>query len=149
MRPPRGYGTRPVGLYLAHPSSLRHDTGGHPENAGRLRAIEAALDEAGWPHLERREAPEATRDQLRRVHTDEHIDAMEAISARGGGMIDVDTVASEGSFEAALHAAGGAVHAAERLLAGDDRFAFCGLRPPGHHAATGERWCGLVRHLAR
>ncbi len=49
-------------------------------------------------------------------------------------MIDVDTVASERSFEAALHAAGGAVDAAERLLAGEDRFAFCGLRPPGHHA---------------
>ncbi len=49
-------------------------------------------------------------------------------------MIDVDTVASERSFEAALHAAGGAAHGAELLLAGDDRFAFCGLRPPGHHA---------------
>src|SRR5436190_13290567 len=99
-----------MGLYLAHPSSFEHDTGAHPENAGRLRAIEAALDGAGWPHLERVEAPAATLEQLRRVHPDEHIRAVEAISARGGGMIDVDTVASEGSFEAALHAAGGAVH---------------------------------------
>ena len=49
-------------------------------------------------------------------------------------MIDVDTIASERSFEAALHAAGGAADAAERLLAGEDSFAFCGLRPPGHHA---------------
>ena len=32
-----------MALYLAHPSSLEHDTGAHPENAGRLRAIEAAL----------------------------------------------------------------------------------------------------------
>ncbi|MEK6328335.1 MAG: histone deacetylase [Actinomycetota bacterium] len=123
-----------MGLYLAHPSSLEHDTGGHPENAGRLRAIEAALDGAGWPGLRRVEAPAATLDQLRRVHSDEHIRAMEEICARGGGMIDMDTVASERSFEAALHAAGGAAHGAERLLAGDDRFAFCGLRPPGHHA---------------
>jgi acetoin utilization deacetylase AcuC-like enzyme len=123
-----------MGLYLAHPSSLEHDTGSHPENAARLRAIEAALDQAAWPALERVEAPAATREQLRRVHSDEHIDAIEAISSRGGGLIDVDTVASERSFEAALHAAGGAAHAAERLLAGDDRFAFCGLRPPGHHA---------------
>ncbi len=123
-----------MGLYLAHPSSLDHDTGGHPENAGRLRAIEAALDGAGWPGLRRVEAPAATLDQLRRVHSDEHIRAMEEICTRGGGMIDMDTVASERSFEAALHAAGGAAHGAERLLAGDDRFAFCGLRPPGHHA---------------
>jgi acetoin utilization deacetylase AcuC-like enzyme len=123
-----------MGLYLAHPSSFEHDTGAHPENAGRLRAVEAALDGAGWPGLRRVEAPAATPEQLRRVHSDGHIRAIEEISSRGGGMIDVDTVASERSFEAALHAAGGAAHGAERLLAGDDRFAFCGLRPPGHHA---------------
>jgi acetoin utilization deacetylase AcuC-like enzyme len=49
-------------------------------------------------------------------------------------MLDIDTVGSEGSFEAALHAAGGSANAVERLLSGEDRFAFCGLRPPGHHA---------------
>jgi acetoin utilization deacetylase AcuC-like enzyme len=48
-------------------------------------------------------------------------------------MIDLDTVMSAGSWEAALHSAGGAVHAVERLLS-DGGFAFCGLRPPGHHA---------------
>jgi acetoin utilization deacetylase AcuC-like enzyme len=123
-----------MGLYVAHPSSLEHDTGGHPESAARLRAIEATLAGAGWPHLERVEAPPATREQLRRVHSQAHIDAIERLSAGGGGMIDVDTVVSEGSFEAALHAAGGAVSAAGRLLADGGGFAFCGLRPPGHHA---------------
>jgi len=48
-------------------------------------------------------------------------------------MIDLDTVASAGSWQAALHSAGGALHATERLLA-EGGFAFCGLRPPGHHA---------------
>jgi acetoin utilization deacetylase AcuC-like enzyme len=123
-----------VGLYFAHPSSLEHETGPHPENAARVRAIEAALDDAGWPELERVEAPPAGREQLRRVHSENHIDAMERFCAEGGGLIDADTVLSLGSFEAALHAAGGAASAAERLLAGEDRFAFCGLRPPGHHA---------------
>jgi acetoin utilization deacetylase AcuC-like enzyme len=123
-----------VGLYLAHPSSFEHDTGPHPENASRLRAIEAALDAAGWPNLERLEAPAATIEQLRRVHTEEHIHGVERLCSLGGGMIDADTVASERSFEAALHAAGGAAHAAELLLGDGERFAFCGLRPPGHHA---------------
>jgi acetoin utilization deacetylase AcuC-like enzyme len=123
-----------VGLYLSHPSSHQHDTGAHPENAGRLVAIEAALEHAGWPNLDRIEAPAATREQLERVHSPEHVDSIEALSARGGGMIDVDTAASPGSFEAALHGAGGAAWAAEALLAGDAEFAFCGLRPPGHHA---------------
>ena len=123
-----------MGLYFSHPSSLQHDTGAHPENASRLRAIEAALDEAGWPRLERVEAPAATLEQLTRVHTPEHIDAIERFAASGGGMLDIDTIGSEHSFEAALHAAGGPVNAAERLLGGEDRFAFCALRPPGHHA---------------
>jgi acetoin utilization deacetylase AcuC-like enzyme len=127
-----------VPLYLSHPSSLEHDTGPHPENADRLRAIEAALDRAGWLGLERAEAPAASREQLLRVHPGEHIDAIRALSERGGGMIDLDTVASEGSYEAALHAAGGAVCAVDRLLGGDvdGEFAFCALRPPGHHAET-------------
>jgi acetoin utilization deacetylase AcuC-like enzyme len=118
---------------VRHPSSFRHDTGGHPENARRLTAIEEALSERDWLGLELVEAPAATRAQLQRVHTAAHVDSIEEISARGGGMIDLDTVASAGSWEAALHSAGGALHAAERLLA-DGGFAFCGLRPPGHHA---------------
>ncbi len=123
-----------MGLYVHHRSSFEHDTGGHPENAGRLRAIEAALDEAGWPALERAEAPAASRKQLHRVHTPQHVDAIEVLSERGGGSIDLDTVASAGSFEAALHAAGGAAWAAETLLGNGGGFALSALRPPGHHA---------------
>ncbi len=79
------------GLYLRHPSSFEHDTGAHPENAGRLRAIEAAMEERDWLGLERVEAPAATREQLLRVHTADHIDSIEELSASGGGMIDMDT----------------------------------------------------------
>jgi acetoin utilization deacetylase AcuC-like enzyme len=123
-----------MGLYVRHPASFAHDTGGHPENAGRLRAIEAALEAEGWPGLELVEAPAATREQLERVHSSGHIAGIESFCLSGGGLIDMDTIVSEGSFEAALRAAGGAVHAAERLLSGEGGYAFCGLRPPGHHA---------------
>jgi acetoin utilization deacetylase AcuC-like enzyme len=118
---------------VRHPSSFRHDTGGHPENASRLTAIEESLSGSDWLGLELVEAPAATREQLHRVHTESHVDAIEAYSERGGGMVDLDTVTSPGSWEAALHSAGGALHAAERLME-DGGFAFCGLRPPGHHA---------------
>jgi acetoin utilization deacetylase AcuC-like enzyme len=123
-----------VGLFIHHPLSLEHDTGAHPENARRIVAIERRLAAEGWHGLERVEAPAATAEQLERVHPRSHIEAIEAISARGGGMIDLDTVASERSYEAALHAAGGAIHAVERLLGAGELFAFCALRPPGHHA---------------
>jgi acetoin utilization deacetylase AcuC-like enzyme len=123
-----------MALYYSHESSHRHDTGAHPENAGRLRAIQAALESADGLALERREAPAATREQIERVHTSDHFEGIRRLGYEGGGMIDMDTLMSAGSFEAALHAAGGAAEAAERLLAGDAGAAFAGLRPPGHHA---------------
>ncbi len=125
-----------MGLYFSHPSSLLHDTGPHPENAARIRAIEAALDAAGWPCLERREAPAAEREWLARVHGHGLIERIESICASGGGPIDLDTVVVEESWDAALRAAGAAAEGARCLLAGETDFAFCGLRPPGHHAES-------------
>src|SRR5947207_12344457 len=93
------------GIYLRHPSSFEHDTGGHPENARRLTAIEEALSERDWLGLELVEAPAVEREQLLRVHAAGHVDLIEAISGRGGGMIDADTAVSEGSWKAALHSA--------------------------------------------
>jgi acetoin utilization deacetylase AcuC-like enzyme len=119
---------------MRHPLSFEHDTGGHPESAERIRAIEAVLERERWHGLEVHEAPAASRGQLERVHSAGHVDAMKAICDRGGGLIDADTIASARSYDAALRAAGGAVRAADRLLSGEERFAFCGLRPPGHHA---------------
>ena len=133
----------PRGVYFRHPLSLEHETGSHPENRRRIEAIEARLEALDWLGLAREEAPAATREQIERVHTPEHYEAIETFCERGGGMIDLDTVASRRSFDAALRAAGAAASAAERLLAGDADYAFCGLRPPGHHAevATAMGFC--------
>jgi acetoin utilization deacetylase AcuC-like enzyme len=122
-----------AGFYVRHPSSFEHDTGGHPENARRLTAIEEAMSDRDWLGMELLEAPPVTREQLERVHSAGHIASIEAIADRGGGLIDLDTVASAGSWNAAQHAAGGALHATERLVS-EGGWAFCGLRPPGHHA---------------
>ncbi|MEZ5074415.1 MAG: histone deacetylase [Solirubrobacterales bacterium] len=125
-----------MGLYYSHPSSLRHDTGPHPENPGRIRAIEATLEAAGWPSLVRAEAPAAERSLIERVHGAALIDAIERLCATGGGAIDLDTVVVPASWEAALRAAGAAAEASRALLAGEHDFAFCGMRPPGHHAES-------------
>jgi acetoin utilization deacetylase AcuC-like enzyme len=121
-------------LYLHHPSSLKHDTGGHPERAERILAIERELESRQWLGYERAEAPAVTRAVLEAVHPPDYVDAIAEVSERGGGMLDADTVASSGSFEAALHAAGGAVRAVDALLGGEAAPVFCALRPPGHHA---------------
>ncbi len=126
-----------MGVYLRHQSSFGHETGAHPENARRLAAIEEAMSDRDWLGLELVEAPAAEREQLLRVHTEAHIAAIEATAAAEQTMIDFDTIASRGSWEAAQHAAGGAVAAVDRTLQ-QGGFAFCGLRPPGHHAEAGQ-----------
>jgi acetoin utilization deacetylase AcuC-like enzyme len=124
-----------TGAYLHHPSSLEHDTGPHPERIARIPAIERELDARGWAGLERLEAPRIAQEALAAVHPAEYVRAIESACLHGGGMLDADTVVSEGSYEAALHAAGGAVRLVDLLLGERSYgFGFCGLRPPGHHA---------------
>ncbi len=55
-------------VFLAHPSSLDHDTGGHPEQAARITAIERELDERGWLGFERVESQAVDRRVLAAVH---------------------------------------------------------------------------------
>ena len=125
-----------MGLYFRHQSSLKHDTGAHPENAGRIRAIERVLGDADWAGMELAEAPIATRAAIERVHAPAHVERLERFCDAGGGMVDADTVATGATWEAAMRAAGAAVEGAERILDGGGDFAFCGLRPPGHHAES-------------
>jgi len=121
-------------LLFSHSSSFEHETGAHPEGPGRIEAIAAELAGRRWNGWERREAPAVERDVLRAVHPEPQIAAVRAVSEAGGGTFPPDTVASAGSYEAALHAVGGACAMAEALLAGEAAAGFCALRPPGHHA---------------
>jgi acetoin utilization deacetylase AcuC-like enzyme len=129
-------------ILLRHPSSLEHDTGAHPESARRILAIERALAERDWLGWDVQLAPAASREAIAAVHTESHIDRIEALAGRGGGMIDMDTTVSSGSFVAALHAAGGAVALVDALLRGGVRVGASLHRPPGHHA-TGGRAMGF------
>jgi acetoin utilization deacetylase AcuC-like enzyme len=126
----------PPGLYFRHESSLEHDTGSHPESRARIPAIENELERQGWLGWERRQAPEASIEQITRVHPAEHVERIRAVAESGGAWLDADTVVSPGSYGAALHAAGGACAMVDALLAGDAPTAFAGLRPPGHHCET-------------
>jgi acetoin utilization deacetylase AcuC-like enzyme len=120
--------------FLAHPSSLAHDTGGHPEQAARITAIERELDRRGWLGFERLQSRPVDRRVLAAVHPERYIDSIERAASLGGAQLDPDTVVSEGSFKAALHAAGGAVELADLLLDGAAPTGFSSHRPPGHHA---------------
>jgi acetoin utilization deacetylase AcuC-like enzyme len=123
----------PPGLYFRHQSSVEHETGAHPENKARIPAIENELERRGWLGWERREAPPVEPAQLERIHTAEHIEHIRATAESGGAWFDADTVASPGSWSAALHAAGGACAVVDTVMSGEAPTAFAGLRPPGHH----------------
>jgi acetoin utilization deacetylase AcuC-like enzyme len=125
----------PAPVFLEHPLSLEHDTGPHPEQPARISAIERELDERGWLGFERMTSPPVDLAVLSAVHPAEYIDVIKAVSERGGGQLDLDTVMSARSYEAALHAAGGAVRLAELLVAGEVPTGFSAHRPPGHHAS--------------
>jgi acetoin utilization deacetylase AcuC-like enzyme len=123
-------------LFYTHPSALAHDTGpGHPENAGRLAAVLAAVDQAAIPGLLRPEVPAATLAQIERVHPAPYPAQILASAPRTGhAQLDADTVMSPASGEAALRAAGAACAAVDAVVTGAAPVAFVAMRPPGHHA---------------
>ena len=121
-------------VLLEHPSSLEHDTGRHPEQAARIVAIDEELSRRDWLGYERVLSSRAARSTVAAVHAEAYIARIERASIAGGGHIDADTIMSDGSFEAAYHAAGGAVELVDRLLDGAAPFGFSAHRPPGHHA---------------
>ena len=124
----------PRTVWLRHDLSLAHDVAGHPERPERIVALEAEMERHDWFGCERAEAPAATHESLLAVHPESHIRGIEALCARGGGHIDMDTIAVPATYEAALRAAGGGVALVDALLSGEAATGVSALRPPGHHA---------------
>ncbi len=99
-----------------------HPTGHHPERPERLTALLGALS---W----RQSARTATVDQLARCHSLDYLEQLQAVKAPT--WLDVDTICTATSWDAAALAAGTAIEAVERG-------GFALVRPPGHHALPGK-----------
>ncbi|MEL7501461.1 MAG: histone deacetylase [Cyanobacteria bacterium J06554_6] len=115
---------------------LAHETGpGHPENAGRLKSVVAALrshpqaDQIQW------QQPSA-RDPLpwiEQIHNPRYVAALKTFADQGGGRLDADTIVSPASYAAATLAVTAWLDGVDWVLANDSP-AFALVRPPGHHA---------------
>jgi acetoin utilization deacetylase AcuC-like enzyme len=95
-----------------------HPTGRHPESGQRIRVLHDHL--GGWI-----EPVPATRLDIERCHDPALVELIRTTTEPR--LLDLDTVCTETSYEAALLAAGGAIEAAR--VGG-----FALVRPPGHHA---------------
>ena len=82
-------------------------------------------------HIEGRHA---TVEELALVHDRAYVESVRAFCAAGGGRLDVDTVASEGTWDAATAGAGCVLDAVDMAMDGRTARSFCAVRPPGHHA---------------
>ena len=122
-------------LFYSDPGFQRHQTGDHPECPIRVAVLEQHLQRTGLlQRVSRCPAVAAADADLLLVHTQDHLQELRRFAAAGGGRIEADTVLSPESADVAWQAAGTAIDAVRRVLAGEDRTAFCAIRPPGHHA---------------
>jgi len=112
------------------------ETYAYPERPQRLTAIVERLlaepiDGMFW------QAPRpATRAQLQRAHSAEHVAYIESLAGESHWLAQDTTAVSPDSVIAAQLAAGAGIDAVEAIAAGESRHAFCIVRPPGHHAAA-------------
>ena len=132
--------------YFSHADCRKHEMGpGHPECPERLDAIEDWLLAPGVRDaLDNREAPLAALGDIELAHDRMLPAALRGLSdaladdIRAGGpayaQIDPDTSLNAHTWNAALRAAGAALAATDAVMAGELANAFCGVRPPGHHA---------------
>jgi acetoin utilization deacetylase AcuC-like enzyme len=113
---------------------MLHDNPHHPESQSRL--VNAL---AGIPEDVPRLSPEpATLDDIHLVHDPHYTTWLRERCSDTVTLshLDAETYVTPHSFTVALEAAGGALAALERSLAGEHAFAF--VRPPGHHAERGK-----------
>jgi acetoin utilization deacetylase AcuC-like enzyme len=126
---------------FTHLDCLKHDPGSdHPETPARLSAILDRLRQEKMVQV--REAQAGDRALLQAVHPDPYLSSLEAMSARGGGGLFLDTILNRSSWAAVLGATGAVVAAVDHAIGGRGH-SFAAIRPPGHHAlaARGMGFC--------
>ncbi len=115
---------------IIDPACAGHDNPGHPECHERLLVALSGVPAGLSPLI-----PEpATLEDVHAIHDPHYTEHLRERCAETVFLnhLDSDTYITPQSFNAALHAAGGALAAVDRSLDGGHAFAL--IRPPGHHA---------------
>ncbi len=122
--------------YITHPRVTEHDIPGHPEHAGRIRAVWQRMEAAKLlGRMLRPEPQPVTDEQILSVHTPEYLAALNWIPSQDKVVqFDADTYALPVTPEIARLSAGAVVAAVDAVLSGRAENALAATRPPGHHA---------------
>lgn len=116
---------------------VHHDVSAeHPENPDRLYAIDDQLLSSGLEMIcQHTDAHQVKRENLALAHDPYYVDSIFERSPRTGVIwLEQDTGMTPITLSAALYAAGAGCEAVDWVMEGEDRQAFCPVRPPGHHA---------------
>lgn len=108
--------------------------GGLPESPETKRRLKNLMDVTGLSReLDLQSAPEATRDDLLRVHPASYLDTFKRLSDDGGGELGLRTPFAKGGYELCALSAGLAKAAVAQVWTGALNNAYALSRPPGHH----------------
>ena len=119
--------------YIFHPQYLKHDTKTHPENSGRLYAIQEKMELSNiYSHLHFPKPRRATDDELSNNHDISHIKNVRDSCRNGVQNLDGDTFICPDSWDAAILSSGAGLTAIDQIITGQLDNAFTAVRPPGH-----------------
>jgi len=130
---------------MSDPSFREHLAGReHPERPERYDAVMQNLAAAGMlDTITAIPSRQATEDELLLCHTAEYLRTAQRDVASGRPYLSTgDTDITPNSWDIAMRAAGGVLHAVDAVMNGAVNNAFCAVRPPGHHA-TASRGMGF------
>ena len=114
---------------------MKHKNEPHPENPGRLNAIQKNIESSKYyNNLTLIQPRKARVEDIAKIHGKGYIQSVENSCQNGVRNLDADTVISKDSYQAALLSAGAGLEAVDKILGGTVDNAFCAVRPPGHHA---------------
>jgi acetoin utilization deacetylase AcuC-like enzyme len=109
-----------------------------PENPERIRNLGQLVRERYTDTAQIYPAREATSAEIEAVHSRFYLDQVREHALRTNPFsYDPDTYLMEESYYTAQLAAGGCLEIADRIMAGEIRYGFAMVRPPGHHAEPG------------
>jgi acetoin utilization deacetylase AcuC-like enzyme len=137
--------------YITHPRFLEHDLHGHPEHAGRTRAIWQRMQDSGLlPELKSLTPDFVSEADILTVHNRAYLELLQStVKLKHTAHLDADTYITPTSYEVARLSAGACTLAVDEVLRGESDNAMVVARPPGHHAEpeTGMGFC-LLNNIA-